>query len=228
MRLRALPPSFWQQPNLQPNVAPSSMYLPPLFKHMDLDCTSQMDNNTNMDGNAPIENSTTSTSISRTSSDTNLNAREVRISPANTDLLFKLFDQVDSPSNQGGGNHAKLTNGQLGRLNKLHVKSNQSQQPVRTNNQCKNLIKGEDPCIVDSVTEGLFPLLRLDSFKEGHKVNSMNCTLTTNAMDCLSSNGLSNSSPVISSYSSNGSHHLPMLQFEQNYSQALSDVVAAL
>lgn len=32
MRLRALPPSFWQQPN-QPNVSPSTMYLPPLFKN---------------------------------------------------------------------------------------------------------------------------------------------------------------------------------------------------
>lgn len=32
MRLRALPPSFWQQPN-QPNVSPGTMYLPPLFKN---------------------------------------------------------------------------------------------------------------------------------------------------------------------------------------------------
>ncbi len=32
MRLRALPQSFWQQPN-QSNVSPGSMYLPPLFKH---------------------------------------------------------------------------------------------------------------------------------------------------------------------------------------------------
>jgi hypothetical protein len=32
MRLRALPSSFWQQPN-QPNISPSTMYLPPLFKN---------------------------------------------------------------------------------------------------------------------------------------------------------------------------------------------------
>ena len=32
MRLRALPMSFWQQPN-QPNVSPATMYLPPLFKN---------------------------------------------------------------------------------------------------------------------------------------------------------------------------------------------------
>ena len=32
MRLRALPLSFWQQPN-QPNVSPGTMYLPPLFKN---------------------------------------------------------------------------------------------------------------------------------------------------------------------------------------------------
>ena len=32
MRLRALPMSFWQQPN-QPNVSPGTMYLPPLFNN---------------------------------------------------------------------------------------------------------------------------------------------------------------------------------------------------
>jgi hypothetical protein len=109
--------------------------------------------------------------------------------------------------------------------------------PLRTT-QCKNLIKGEDPCIVDSVTEGLFPLLRLDSFKSSHlgfdSTHHMSYKAQNSTMDCLSSNGLSNSSPVISSYTLNvtniNAHNagLPILQFEQNYSQALSDVVAAL
>lgn len=32
MRMRALPASFWQQPN-QPNISPGTMYLPPLFRN---------------------------------------------------------------------------------------------------------------------------------------------------------------------------------------------------
>ena len=95
----------------------------------------------------------------------------------------------------------------------------------------KELIKGEDPCILDAVAEGLFPLLTLDSRNE-------TVQYLTFKSDNLSSNGLSNSSPMLSSTSavvctSNASNSannniLPLLQLEQNYSQALSEVVAAL
>ena len=94
----------------------------------------------------------------------------------------------------------------------------------------KELVKGEDPCILDAVAEGLFPLLTLDSRNE-------TVQYITFKSDNLSSNGLSNSSPMLSSTSAvicqSGSNNtnnnlLPLLQFEQNYSQALSEVVAAL
>ena len=106
----------------------------------------------------------------------------------------------------------------------------------------KELIKGEDPCILDAVAEGLFPLLTLDS----RNATIQYLTLKT---ENLSSNGLSNSSPMLSSTSSvlcstggnsnnnssnnnmnNNSNNntLPLLQLEQNYSQVLSEVVAAL
>lgn len=91
----------------------------------------------------------------------------------------------------------------------------------------KALIKGEDPCIVDAVTEGLFPLLRLDS--RGETVQFLTLKQTNDCLNNLNSNGLSNSSPVLcSSGSTSTVNTLPFLQFEQNYSQALSEVVAAL
>lgn len=49
MRLRALPASFWQQPN-QPNVSPGTMYLPPLFKNENASSALVMDSITGDDG----------------------------------------------------------------------------------------------------------------------------------------------------------------------------------
>lgn len=107
------------------------------------------------------------------------------------------------------------------------------------------MIKGEDPCIIDAVSEGLFPQLKLDS-----RYETVNYPMNT-----LSSNGLSNSSPILvksnctqiasntnninangfsftcnSSNTNNNLNNnlLPLLQFEQNYSLALSEVVATL
>ena len=86
-------------------------------------------------------------------------------------------------------------------------------------------IKGEDPCIVDAVTEGLLPLLRLES-RNNETVQFL--TLRTSEAS-LNSNGLSNSTPTISTASANASTaSLPFLQLEQNYTQALSEIVAAL
>ena len=215
MRLRALPPSFWQQPNVQPNVAPSAMYLPPLFKNVDMDSAVHF-------GDGDIE-------YGNQKSNAATNQREVRISPANTDLLFKLFEQVDQQKDSKKQLHLQM------KFNKLA----NPRQPLRTTSLSKTLIKGEDPCIVDSVTEGLFPLLRLDSRSSSNTINEtgqyMACNKHSTGFDAsfnsLTSNGLSNSSPVISSNSSssaNGNNSFSMLQFEQNYSQVLSDVVAAL
>ena len=215
MRLRALPPSFWQQPNVQPNVTPSTMYLPPLFKNLDMESGVHL-------SDADIE-------YGNQKSNAMSNQREVKISPANTDLLFKLFEQVDQQKDSKKQLHLQM------KFNKL---ANQKQS-LRTTSLSKTLIKGEDPCIVDSVTEGLFPLLRLDSRSSSNTINETVQYLACNnkhstgfdaSFNSLSSNGLSNSSPVISSNSSStfGSNSFTLLQFEQNYSQVLSDVVAAL
>jgi hypothetical protein len=115
----------------------------------------------------------------------------------------------------------------------------------------KALLKGEDPCIVDAVTEGLFPLLRLDSQNETVQFMTFKPNDNTTNLSSLSLSGLSSSTPIINSsnsptasiqsssimssfinnYEVNTSGTtatLPFLQSDQNYSQALSDVVAAL
>jgi uncharacterized cupredoxin-like copper-binding protein len=160
MRLRALPPSYWQQPNQQ-NVPPSNMYLPPLLKY-------------------EIEHS--SESDLQSSSSAHGGGREVRISAADTDQLFKLFEKAEQKD-----------------------ASNKLQRLVTKQNVIpKSFIRVDDPCIITEATvsvEGLFPHLRLGS-----------------------SNGLSNSSPMLSSTSSN----LISGNSSQNCSQTLSEIAAAL
>jgi hypothetical protein len=111
MRLRALPPSFWQQPN-KPNIPPSTMYLPPLFRY-------DIENVVGKKIMIIIIMSYTKYTLINThflESELNLACfiladdckftevdsgpadslfRDVKISSANTDLLFKLFDGVD-------------------------------------------------------------------------------------------------------------------------------------
>jgi len=253
MRLRALPPSFWQQPN-QPNSSLNTMYLPPLFKNDIIESVIDDNNNTTTNTNAAtttINNNNDdyySTNVNTNTTkngmfDSIQNYREIKISPANTDLLFKLFDNIEQRDKK------QLQQLQL-QYNKSNITTNNNnsnrlntKQPLK--GLSKALIKGEDPCIVDAVTEGLFPLLRLDSSSPCLRNNETvhffsNLAKQTN--DCLlnnfvNSNGLSNSSPVLintnnsnntSNMIMNNQNILPSLQFEQNYSQALSEVVAAL
>ena len=247
MRLRALPPSFWQQPN-QPNVSPGTMYLPPLFKNGSIENGVVEDN----------EDGGNSISLDSMSHQQQTQNREVRISPANTDLLFKLFETAEQNSRDKKQLH----------LQAQYKLYRNSHKPIKS--MSKALIKGDDPCIVDAVSEGLFPLLRLDSRTESSANflsfkslanNGANNSNFENAINSLTSNGMSSSSPNIISASpaltainsmiilnnnsngmmtmingsnssnnnSNNNGALPMLQLnEQNYAQALSEVVAAL
>lgn len=192
------------------------------------------------------------------------------MSAANPDLLFKLFDGVEPNGNMSDKDKQRHLSYKLYR--------NVNKQQSSKLSMSKALTKGEDPCILDAVSEGLFPLLRLDSSSSnilisniknsvsGHDLSSLisadqqtqqqmqqstnnnnNNNNSALLMNSLSSNGLSNSSPIISSSQlisanstltsvnavhfntqSNNSIGLPALHFEQNYSQALSEVVAAL
>lgn len=139
LRLRALPASFWEQPNL-PNISPATMFLPPLHRNeIENDLGDQLNEEYVHSSNVPRE-------------------REVRVSPANTELLFKLFDNIEQ------GKDKKQVQLILNSRGHSKVKA-----------MTKALIKGEDPCIQDA--EGLFPQLKLDSKIE----TNYNCSSVSSA-----------------------------------------------
>lgn len=201
--------------------------------------------------------------------------REVRISPANTDLLFKLFDHIEQQNQlKGDGKQSSSKQQQLQQLQTqyrlLRNTQQQQQQQKSTSTSTtttkitsallsKAFIKAEDPCILDAVSEGLFPQLKLldsrttssgnvvdvmmiKNHSHASSSSSAAASSSSSASDLLNSNGLSNSSPILSNTSAaaasnsilinsminSSSSALPLIQYEQNYSQALSEVVATL
>lgn len=152
---------------------------------------------------------------------TNQREREVRISPANTDLLFKLFENIDQNKDK------KQVQLLLQSQYKVFKNSNQKHQQQK--NLSKALIKGEDPCIFDAVTEGLFPQLKLDTTKNEsvHFIGVIKAD-PNNSAPLLTSNSNNLNNLLTNVNSNNLSNALPILQVEQNYTQALSEVVAAL
>lgn len=249
MRLRALPMSFWQQPN-QPNVSPGAMYLPPLFKN-EIDSVDDTITCVNIEDMAKLAyellDSAPELNIAINNNSNSSHTRDTRYSAANPDLLFKLFDNIEQKER-------KQVQLQLQTQYKIH-RSNQ--KPLKT--LSKALTKGEDPCILDAVSEGLFPLLRLDP-RNNETVNFLSLKATENTLNNLSSNGLSSSTPLIYgslggcailsssplnttnmnmntllSFNSNNNNNYSNSQTmslhlhpEQNYTQELSEVVAAL
>lgn len=159
--------------------------------------------------------------------------REIRITKANTDLLFKLFDNLEQRD--------KKRLQQL-KSNKQFYRSNliNSNNSNNTNNNnsillSKALIKGEDPCIINAVSEDLFPLLRLNenSTRFNETVIAFNTKLNESSLISMTSNGLSNSTPILTASAAtsfSSINHIPYLNFndQNNYSQELSEVVAAL
>jgi hypothetical protein len=151
--------------------------------------------------------------------------REMRITKANTDLLFKLFDNIE----QRDKKRLQL------KSNKPFYRSNLINSNTSSNNNLlsKALIKGEDPCIINAVSEDLFPLLRLnDSTRFNETVIAFNTKMNESSLISMTSNGLSNSTPILTATAATSfsSTNIPILNFndQNNYSQELSEVVAAL
>ena len=88
--------------------------------------------------------------------------RDVRISPANTDLLFKLFENAEQQNN-GHYKSTKLHHLTHSQYKLYRAALATTQKPMKSVCTKGMVSKGEDPSMVDAVSEGLFPLLRLDS-----------------------------------------------------------------
>ncbi|XP_064642546.1 uncharacterized protein LOC135496905 [Lineus longissimus] len=174
MRLRALPQSFWQQPNKPQVCSPASVFpsLPPLCK----------DDVTEIRPVTPPEDKEKIKQRPKP---------ERKVTAANTDLLFKLFEGIGE-ADKKPLNHFSTSTYRRGRPRK-HVASS-------------TLLSGEDPYLVECVTEKMFPHLSIENSK--HYQNSGHSSLQ-----------------LVTLREGDKSVTLPSLSVEQNYSQMLSELV---
>ncbi|XP_033122490.1 uncharacterized protein LOC117121396 [Anneissia japonica] len=140
MRRRALPQSFWQQPNSPASLPPGSTYtvLPPLWKH----------EKTNEDLSevrpvTPPDERDKNSDEKKEPKQSRRPIRTIRTTAANTDLLYSLFDVIDVEK--------KSSN---------IIKRGRPKKVNRTDRN-KNLV-GDDPFMVQSV-ESLLPSLSLET-----------------------------------------------------------------
>ncbi|XP_055863424.1 serine/threonine-protein kinase phg2-like [Biomphalaria glabrata] len=179
MKLRALPQSFWQQPNVAHQVSPSTLFpvLPPLQNRETED--------TLMDERpiTPPEEKDTTRKTSQ--------IPERKLTVANTDLLFKLFECISEEKTKT--QPVTKTRAQP-KSRKLVPKSN-----------TKGLFLGNDPYMVDAVTEKIFPQLTLEGSRH--------------------SGGGNTSLQLITFKEGDKTVTLPSLSMEQNYPQMLSELV---
>ncbi|KAL8594616.1 hypothetical protein ACOMHN_011356 [Nucella lapillus] len=214
MKLRALPQSFWQQPNVTQQVSPATMFpvLPPLC-HKDTGediadvrpVTPPQDSQgggQQESGWGKSETSTTTTTTTTTTAATTTataaamatattaTATTAKITVANTDLLFKLFENI-------GGDEKKAAT--------VHLKRGRPKRTVGTKSTMKGLLSGNDPYLVDAMSEKLFPQLSLDSSRHTGGGNTSLQLVTLGTGDKTVT--------------------LPSLSVEQNYPQMLSELV---
>ncbi|XP_046377221.1 uncharacterized protein LOC124149582 [Haliotis rufescens] len=183
MRCRALPQSFWQQPNVPHQVSPGTMFpvLPPLMNGGTEEDTIEM---------RPVTPPEERTEVEDKEHKRPPRAPDRKVTVTNTDLLFRLFDGV-------GEEVTKKPVGSLkrGRPKKLMPKSN-----------TKGLLSGNDPYLVDAMTDKLFPNLSLEG-RHGAQLGNTSLQLITVRGD------------------GDKTVTLPALSFDQNYSQMLSELV---
>ncbi|GFN75878.1 hypothetical protein PoB_000238400 [Plakobranchus ocellatus] len=182
MKLRALPQSFWQQPNVAQQVSPATLFpiLPPL---------PNKDNEESLMDVRPV------TPPEEREASKKIHPPERKLTVANTDLLFKLFDVVADDKKAS--------------MHKTRQQNKPPRKPVPKSNT-KGLFLGNDPYMVEAVTEKIFPQLTLEagSRSHGYQVGAGNSSLQ-----------------LISLKEGDRTVQLPSLSMEQNYPQMLSELV---
>lgn len=179
MKLRALPQSFWQQPNIAHQVSPSTLFpvLPPLAYKESEEAMMDVRPVTPPDERDAAKKAP---------------APERKLIVANTDLLLKLFEGVGEEKTKP---HAAVKPRNQPKVRKMVPKSN-----------TKGLFLGNDPYMVEAVTEKIFPQLNL----EGGSRHS---------------GGGNTSLQLITFKEGDRTVTLPSLSLDQNYPQMLSELV---
>jgi len=192
MKLRALPQSFWQQPNNANPLSPGAVFsrLPPLpgqtVHEGDL-----------LDHVPPV------TDVAGDGAEELLEAKqgksEHRVSEANTDLLFSLFNGIEEDDSQ-----KKIQLVRRGRPKKP--------PPVFSRTR---MLQDEDPCLVSNMTESILPLIPERNMAVQNNNNKQG-NIGTQVIKIMSiSHG-------------DKSVDLPSLNIEHNYPHLLSELVMKL
>lgn len=144
--------------------------------------------------------------------------RIVRVSAANTELLAKLFEGIDGEGKKKmnrRGRPKREYNPQVAALAAAAAATNASNNNNNTSNTSATsthqhpYLIGDDPYMIDSVAEGLLPMLSLESSRQNSGPSSQ--------LSIVSIRG-----------DNNRMLSLPSLSVEQNHSAILSELVKAL
>lgn len=129
MKMRALPQSFWQQPNNANPLSPGAVFsvLPPLPGQAgpDVEIFSHVPGLTEVAGQEAQQ------------------MLEQKVSEANTDLLFSLFNGVEEDESQ----------------RKIHLVRRGRPKKPPPNFSRTRLLQDEDPYLVSNMTESILPLI---------------------------------------------------------------------
>jgi len=133
MKLRSLPQSFWQQPNVENPLSPGAVYstLPPL--------PGQGASGEWADHVPPLAE------VAGEDAEATLDHRrtERTVTSANTDLLFSLFNGVEEEEAQ----------------RKIHLVRRGRPKKPPTVHRVRGMQQDDDPCLVSTMTESLLPFL---------------------------------------------------------------------
>ncbi|KAK3594980.1 hypothetical protein CHS0354_019908 [Potamilus streckersoni] len=181
MRLRALPQSFWKQPNVPNQMSPANMFsstLPPL---------SNKDSGEDVTEMRPI-----TPPEEREKSKKHPKVPERKLIVGDTDLLLK-----------------HLFTGVMEEKKDSHYHKRGRPRKISNLRKCtaKGLLSGDDPYLVDAVSEKMFPQLTLEGARHASSLSG------------------SSSLQLITLREGDKSVTLPSLSIEQNYSQMLSELV---
>jgi hypothetical protein len=214
MRMRALPQSIWQEPNVPHNVSPATVYpvLPPLVTREGEDITAALRPVTPPEEREECEREKAREKSQKVSGATGFTAgSEIRrhgglsqrtISVANPDLLMKLFDVIDMRKTNPVAFNGQLRKGRPKKGSFL----------TSTSNKSSTFLLGQDPYLVDNITETLFPQLSLERGSISRLTGAYGSGTTMVHLQPLSVG--------------DKTIMLPSLSIDQNYPQMLSEVVA--
>jgi len=148
MKLRALPQSFWQQPNVANPLSPGAVYstLPPL--------PGQAGPDTEL-----LEHIPALADVAGEDAEELLDKKksEQTVTAANTDLLFSLFNGVEEDENQ----------------RQIHlVRRGRPKKPPPVHRT--RMLQDEDPCLISNMTESILPLIPERSGNQSSQCNNNN------------------------------------------------------